>query len=124
MKYFSTVRPDTAPGQPVEFAADADPDGREWIAALPQLVEKLEREWGLTVDDTKLLHGHNSVVQPVRRGDEQCMLKLTWPHARTEVEARALKTWDGNGAVQLLDARPEVGALLLERLDATRSLES
>jgi streptomycin 6-kinase len=124
MKYFSMVRPDTAPGEPVTFAADADAAGREWIAALPRLIEKLEREWGLTVDDTRLLHGHNSVVQPVRRGDEQCMLKLTWPHARTEVEARALKAWDGNGAVQVLDASPEVGALLLERLDATRSLES
>ena|SRR6266571_5176906 len=52
------------------------------------------------------------------------MLKLTWPYQRIEVEARALKAWDGNGAVRLLDARPELGALLLERLDATRSLES
>lgn len=124
MKYFSTVRPDTAPGQPVEFAADADPAGREWIAALPELIEKVRREWGLDIDDSKLLHGHNSVVRPVRRGREQCMLKLTWPPERTELEARALRAWDGNGAVQLLDASPEVGALLLERLDATRSLES
>ena len=124
MKYFSTVRSDTARGEPVMFAADADPAGREWIASLPQLIEKLREEWGLDIDDTKLLHGHNSVVQPVRRGGLQCMLKLTWPHERTEVEARALRAWDGNGAVQLLDASPEVGALLLERLDATRSLES
>jgi streptomycin 6-kinase len=123
VKYFSTVRPDTASGQPVEFAADADPAGREWIAALPQLIEKLRGEWGLDIDDTKLLHGHNSAVQPVRRGGVRCMLKLTWPHERTEVEARALRAWDGNGAVQLLDASPEVGALLLERLDALRSLE-
>ncbi len=52
------------------------------------------------------------------------MLKLSWPHERTVVEVRALRAWDGKGAVRLLDARPEVGALLLERLDATRSLES
>jgi streptomycin 6-kinase len=124
MKYFSTVRPDIAPSEPVTFAADADPNGREWIASLPQLIARLRQEWRLDIDDTKLLHGHNSVVQPVRRGGAQCMLKLTWPHERTEIEARALRAWDGKGAAQLLDASPEVGALLLERLDATRSLES
>jgi streptomycin 6-kinase len=117
-------RPDAAPGEPVTFAADADRAGREWIASLPQLIEKLREEWGLDIDDTRLLHGHNSVVQPVRRGGVQCMLKLTWPHQRTELEARALRAWDGNGAIRLLDARPELGALLLERRDATRSLES
>jgi streptomycin 6-kinase len=38
-------------------------------------------------------------------------------------EATALATWGGRGAVQLLAAKPDEGVMLLERLDATRSLE-
>ena len=51
------------------------------------------------------------------------MLKLTWPAERAVDEARALAAWRGQGAVLLLAADPQAGALLLERLDATRTLE-
>ncbi len=50
------------------------------------------------------------------------MLKIPWLEAATKDEAAALAAWNGRGAVQLLDAAPEAGAMLLERLDGQRTL--
>jgi streptomycin 6-kinase len=108
----------------VEFAAQASVEGQAWIAALPALVDRLCRQWRLQVEDGGAARGYHGVVVPVRRGAERCMLKLTWPAERTVEEARALAAWKGQGAVLLLDADPAAGALLLERLDPTRTLDS
>jgi streptomycin 6-kinase len=109
--------------EPVEFAAQASVQGRAWIAALPALVDRLCRRWRLQVEDGIAARGYHGVVVPVSRGAERCVLKLTWPAERTADEARALAAWRGQGAVLLLEADPAAGALLLERLDATRTLE-
>jgi streptomycin 6-kinase len=77
-----------------------------------------------TIEDGLAACGYYGVVVPVRRGAERCVLKLTWPVERTVDEARALAAWRGQGAVLLLEADPAVGALLLERLDPTRTLDS
>jgi streptomycin 6-kinase len=110
--------------EPVAFAAQASVEGRAWIAALPALVERLCRRWRLQVEDGGAARGYHGVVVPVRRGAERCVLKLTWPVERAVDEARALAAWRGQGAVLLLEADPAVGALLLERLDPTRTLDS
>jgi streptomycin 6-kinase len=110
--------------EPVEFAAQASVEGRAWIAALPALLDRLCRSWRLQVEDAVAGRGYHGVVLPVRRGAERCVLKLTWPAERTVAEARALTAWRGRGAVLLLEADLEAGALLLERLDPTRTLDS
>jgi streptomycin 6-kinase len=46
---------------------------------------------------------------------EEVVLKLQDPHRESEYEADALRLWDGDGAVRLLDHEPEEHALLLER---------
>lgn len=48
---------------------------------------------------------------------------MSWVDEETRGEARALGRWAGIGAVTLLESVPEDGALLLERLDAHRSLQ-
>ena len=106
------------------FAAQASVEGRAWIAGLPELLDRLCRRWRLQVEDGGAARGYHGVVVPVRRGAERCVLKLTWPVERAVDEARALAAWRGQGAVLLLDADPAVGALLLERLDPTRTLDS
>jgi streptomycin 6-kinase len=68
------------------------------------------------------MHGVCALVLPVRRDDEQAVLKVTWPHEEAEHEALALRLWDGAGAVQLLAHDPANWAMLLERLDPTASL--
>jgi len=109
--------------EPVEFAAQSSVEGRAWIAALPALLDRLCRSWRLQVEDGAAGRGYHGVVVPVRRGTERCVLKLAWPAERTVTEAGALAAWRGRGAVLLLEADLEAGALLLERLDPTRTLE-
>jgi streptomycin 6-kinase len=75
----------------------------------------------LTIDGEPW-HGYVALVVPVRRGDELCALKISWVDDETRHEALALQLWGGEGAVKLLDAQPEQGVLLLERLNATNSL--
>ena len=102
--------------------ADSGAAGQRWVEALPRLVQRLCADWGLEVEGGQLLHGYLGLVVPVRRGRERYMLKVSSAEDTTAVEARALRAWGGRGAVRLLAARVEDGALLLERLDARRSL--
>ena len=46
---------------------------------------------------------------------EQVVIKVQDPHRESEHEAEALRVWDGDGAIRLLDEEPEAYALLLER---------
>ncbi|MER6688717.1 aminoglycoside phosphotransferase family protein [Streptomyces minutiscleroticus] len=83
--------------------------------------EFLER-WGLRREGPPM-RGRASVVLPVvRRDGTPAALKLQVRDEETEGEGLALRTWDGDGAVRLLDEDPGSGTLLLERLDGARSL--
>ncbi|TWP49273.1 aminoglycoside/hydroxyurea antibiotic resistance kinase [Lentzea tibetensis] len=94
----------------------------KWVASLPRLATKICARWRLTPDG-ELMNGFCAVVLPVRQADgHPAVLKLTWIDEETEHEALALKLWDGKGVVRLLDHDPELGALLLERLDHSYSL--
>jgi streptomycin 6-kinase len=95
--------------------------GREWIAALPRTVEALCAQWGLVVDGSPM-HGYLGLVVPVRRGSELFVLKVSWIDESYSGEAAALAAWGGRGAVLLLEADMWRGAMLMERLDYTRSL--
>ncbi|MEV8439797.1 aminoglycoside phosphotransferase family protein [Actinosynnema sp. NPDC051121] len=107
---------------PDGFGAILGEEAREWKATLPALATKFCARWRLTPDGD-LLNGNVAVVLPVRRDDgHPAVLKLTWLDDETRQEAPALAAWGGRGVVELLDHDPEDGALLLERLDHTRSL--
>ncbi|MDZ4092761.1 MAG: aminoglycoside phosphotransferase family protein [Arthrobacter sp.] len=58
--------------------------------------------------------------QAARQG---AVLKIAYPHDEALVEPPALALWNGHGAVRLLASDADAGALLLERLDAARSLQ-
>lgn len=98
--------------------------GDVWLARLPRLLDKHLDAWDLAVDGAPW-HGACALVMPVRRRDGRpAALKLTWPHIEARTEHLALRAWDGEGAVRLLAADPAAFALLLERLDGDRDLES
>jgi streptomycin 6-kinase len=98
--------------------------GRRWVAALPGLVRTLCGELGLELEDRPVRHGANAAVVDVRCDGEPCVLKVSWSAATASEEAAALRAWNGYGAVRLLAARAAEGALLLERLDAARTLRT
>lgn len=106
----------------MDFAAAGDPKGRARIAELPALTSTMCQRWGLEVGDGATRTGYHAVVAPVRRGREPCVLKLTWPPDRIVDESRALAAWDGHGPVRMLEVDVHTGAMLLEQLNARRTL--
>ncbi|NML49987.1 hydroxyurea phosphotransferase [Streptomyces sp. R302] len=96
--------------------------GRAFVAALPGRAEEFLGRWGLRLDGPSL-HGAASLVLPVRRSDgTPAALKLQLLDEETEGEAVALRAWDGDGVVRLLEHDPETGTMLLERADSARHL--
>lgn len=105
-----------------EVIAERGEAGQKWLDALPAKFDALCKSWDLVIDGEPS-HGHLGLVVPVRRGNENYALKITWPDETARQEILALQTWNGRGAVKLFNAEPGDGALLLERLDNSRSLE-
>ncbi len=98
--------------------------GRAWSAGLPALAERYLEEWELRPDGEPG-HGVVSLVLPVIRADgSRAALKLQPVNDENATEAVGLRAWDGDGAVRLLADDPATGTLLLERLDAGRSLSA
>ncbi len=97
--------------------------GRRWIEELPARIESLLLRWNLRLDGTPM-HGTLGVVLPVLRGSVPLVLKVSWIDRWSADEGLALQSWAGRGAVRLLDGAPGQGALLMERLEPDRTLES
>ncbi|GIJ34485.1 aminoglycoside phosphotransferase family protein [Micromonospora sediminimaris] len=97
---------------------------REWVQALPALVDRLLDQWNLALDEAEPLHGGFGLVVLVHRGEQPLALKLSCSGNAVADEVRALRAWQGRSAVALLDAEPQAGAVLLERLDYRRSLHT
>ncbi|MBX3166592.1 MAG: aminoglycoside phosphotransferase [Candidatus Eremiobacteraeota bacterium] len=94
-------------------------NGQAWLATVPEQLYHYCHVWGLKLDGPPR-HGYLGLAFPVRRAGGPAVLKLTRINEETRDEAAALRFWNGRGAVQLLEAEP--GVLLLERLDAGRTL--
>ena len=95
---------------------------RGWLEALPRTLRELLGRWRLRQDGAPL-YGMCAVVLPVHCEDGQWgVLKVSWLDDETQLEPLALRTWGGAGAVSVLRADEEVGAMLLERLDERRIL--
>jgi streptomycin 6-kinase len=96
--------------------------GRRWVEAVPALAERLCHRWQIELTSDAALYGDNNLLLPARHAANACMLKLCEPGHDTVAEVTALLAWDGRGAVQLHEASPGKGALLLEQLDSGRPL--
>ncbi|MDJ1132620.1 aminoglycoside phosphotransferase family protein [Streptomyces iconiensis] len=103
---------------------------QNWLGDLPALLERQLEEWELTAERVVSPGGRSSLVVLVRQSDGlPAALKLVAPDGapapvRAAREYEALTRWHGLGAVRVLRAAPEEGALLLERLRGEVSLRS
>lgn len=113
---FSVLTPDN-------FAAAGSPEGKQWITALPSLAADLAGQWNLVLGGV-LGHGYVAVVFSVSQGGRPLALKVCWRAEQARGEADALTAWQARGVVELVAADLPRGGLLLERLDAARSLAS
>ncbi|MCB5294865.1 aminoglycoside phosphotransferase family protein [Arthrobacter sp. SO3] len=123
--------------------------GRDWLASLPGRFQHCMDQWQLELDlppGALPGSGHGAIVVPVRHrsnassctrtstrssADDSAtedagaaaVLKLAYPHDEALMEPHALALWSGHGAVRMLASNAAAGALLLERLDAARTLQ-
>ncbi|HZX03140.1 MAG TPA: aminoglycoside phosphotransferase family protein [Kribbella sp.] len=88
----------------------------DWLDSLPGALERYVGEWDLTVDGD-LLSGEASLIVPVvRRDGTAAMLRLQRVDEESESEALALRTWNHDDVVEVLEDDPATSTILLERL--------
>ena len=86
-----------------------------WLDELPALIAAALQRWPGRLGEP-FDGGVTSWVAPLDRIDgSPAVLKIPHVDRETRHEPDALRAWDGNGAVRLLDHDPTTGALLLER---------
>lgn len=98
--------------------------GVEWLGRLPTILADCEQRWSLEVLPPFAPLSYNYVAPAVRADGTDVVVKVGVPHPELLTEIEALRLYDGRGAVQLLDAVPDRGALLLERLEPGTPLAS
>ena len=82
----------------------------------------IDGSWSI---DGQVACGAVALIIPVARRDgSKAVLKLQPVDDETGGEPAALMAWAGRGAVRLLEHDPDSGAMLLERLDASRDLST
>lgn len=101
--------------------AAGGPSGAEFARRVRRVIIECLDRWHLVVTGPAAT-GWTAVVLPVVQDGRPAVLKVGWPHVESAAEHTALQLWGGRGAAQLLAADPGRGALLLERLDAGRTL--
>ena len=98
-----------------------EPGGREWLHELPGRIDAVSRRWQLQIGEP-FPNSNVSYVAPAFRASGQVVLKIQWPHRESLGEAEALRRWNGDGAVYLLDEWAEQHALLIELCQPGRTL--
>lgn len=92
-------------------------DDATWVAQLPALVERLAERWSLTLGPHFPGLSYNYVAPATRADGTACVFKVSRHIDETRNEIEALRLWEGRGAARLLGAEPDMGGLLLERLE-------
>ena len=96
--------------------------GAAWASRVPATIAACAERWSLQIGPPFPDLTYN-VAAPARRADGTAVvLKVCFPDREFLTEAAALRLFAGRGAVQLLEADLEAGALLLERIEPGTSL--
>jgi streptomycin 6-kinase len=88
-----------------------------WLRALPDLIDRLAARWSLTLEPHFPGIAYNYVAPATRADGTRAVFKVSRYLDDTRNEIAAMRLWDGDGAARLLEANPELGAQLLERLE-------
>jgi streptomycin 6-kinase len=95
------------------------PERRAWLELLPSAIRELQDKWSLSLgapfDGNEVSCAW--VAPAVRRDGTRAVLKLGMPHMEGQHEIQALRFWDGDPAVRLLEADDDLNAMLLERCE-------
>ena len=103
---------------------DRSSERMAWVDGLPGRAGVLAQRWSLEPDGEPMF-GFLSVVWPVRSEQGRALvLKIHADVAGTDGERLALEAGRGSSLVELVDSDPEASALLLQRLDRDRTLDT
>jgi streptomycin 6-kinase len=89
--------------------------GSRYLDNLPDLLANASHRWNLTIHDPFLL-SYNYVCAVSQADGTPAVLKIGVPNPELTSEINTLLHYAGQGACRLLEANPELGMLLLERL--------
>ena len=96
--------------------------GRAWLDSLPAVIAECESRWSLTVGDPFRNLSYNYVTPAVTHGNIAVVLKVGGIHPEFITEVAALRAYDGDGAVRIIEADVGRGAIVVERLQPGREL--
>src|SRR6185436_8622576 len=80
--------------------------------------------WGLDLGPVFPSTHVSWTCSAIKNGSTRVVLKVQFPHPEADHEGDALRLWNGNGAVRLLDHDRDEHALLLEKCDPGIHLSS
>jgi streptomycin 6-kinase len=91
-------------------------EGAEWLKRLHATIEDYAERWALRVSAPFEPLSYNYVAPAVRADGTDAVLKAGVPGGELTTEIEALRVFGGRGSARLLEADPDRGVLLLERL--------
>ena len=91
--------------------------GRQWLARLPEAIGHYERHWYIDILPNYPNLSYNFVAPARLQDGSVAVFKLAVSQDEFAAEVKALQAWNGRGAVKLLNADLQGGAMLLERLE-------
>ena len=89
-------------------------EGRNWLDALPEILERCRDHWDLTFSRPATILSLNYVTFAHTKSGDEVVLKVGVPHSELFTEMEALRHYAGSGIVKCLDSDNDLGALLLE----------
>lgn len=90
--------------------------GKEWLEALPSILEAVSQKWSLKIDPPFEDMVYNFVA-PATNGDGKAVvLKVGVPNPELMTEMESLQIFAGEGSVAIFERDDDLGAMLLERL--------
>jgi len=98
--------------------------GARWLEGLPELLEDCLERWSLTLEAPLPELRYHYLAYVRTTGGRGAVLKLGVPDRELVTEAGFLRAAEGEPLVKLLEADPERGALLLDRIRPGTPLSS
>lgn len=89
--------------------------GIDWLAKLPSIIESLTNYWSLTQIKPINRMNYNYVALALQNNKIPVVLKISCDAQLILDEYKALKHFDGRGAIKVFDYNPLFNALLLEQ---------
>lgn len=89
--------------------------GSAWLQSLPAIIKKLAKHWSLDSIQPVKNMSWNYVAYAEQNHIDQVILKISCDQKVMQDELRALKHFNGHGAIKVIDAFPDDNAMLLER---------